>query len=81
MSQGADELQLQRHADKRLTCLANNVQMGETRNFMIDLRAPLTSAVVATFTWTATAAGDLNLEQQHGFLRHHVTAASRPTTT
>lgn len=45
---------------KRLTCLANNVAVGETRNFTIDLRAPLTSAVVGTFTWTTTAAGDLN---------------------
>ena len=35
--------------------------MGETPNFTIDLRAPPTSAMVGTRTWTtSTAAGDVN---------------------
>lgn len=45
---------------KRLTCLANNVAVGETRNYVIDLRAPLTGATIGAFTWTTVAAGDLN---------------------
>jgi hypothetical protein len=47
---------------KKLTCLANNVATtSDDRNFVIDLRVPLTGSAVTTFTWTATAAGDTNL--------------------
>lgn len=47
---------------KKLTCLANNVATtGDTRNYVIDLRVPLSGAGISTFTWTATAAGDVDL--------------------
>ena len=34
--------------------------------------------MVGTFTWITAAAGDLNSEQQHGFLRHHVYGSFSP---
>ena len=47
---------------KKLTCLANNVATtGDTRNYVIDLRVPLSGAGISTFTWTATVAGDVDL--------------------
>lgn len=46
---------------KRLTCLANNVAVGETRSFVIDLRAPLSGSTVGALTWTTVAAGDQHL--------------------
>lgn len=46
---------------KRLTCLANNVAVGETRTYLVDLRAPLNGATIGAFTWTTVAAGDTQL--------------------
>ena len=46
---------------KQLTCNFASVAVGETQSKVIDLAAPATSASVGAFTFTATAANDVNL--------------------